>query len=90
MTSRAWLLLGWVIVGAAALLAYVVVAWQALRAPGAADPGAPETPRAAPRWRFLALIPPLAPGVAWALGRRAGPIVLAILVAAYVGLRLLE
>lgn len=70
-----WLLLQ-VLLGAAALLAYVVTLWQAARSDAPA------------KVRWLALLPPLAPVVAWRSGRRVAPIVVAVLIFAYVLARL--
>ncbi len=77
MTGRAWLLLSWVLVGAAVLVVHAVVLWQ-LRSVG---------------WRAKVaalLIPPIAPALAWRAGRRVAPILWAVLVVTYVALRLLE
>lgn len=79
MTGRVWLLLAWVLVGAAVLVAHAAVLWQ-LR-------GSELDWRA----RLAALlVPPLAPVLAWRAGRRASPIAWALLVITYVVLRLLE
>lgn len=79
MTAQAWLLLSWTLVGAAWLVLHALLVWQSLRAGGLAW-----------RWRLLALLPPVAPGVAWAGGRRAAPILWAALLVLYVLLRLME
>lgn len=78
MTPRAWLLIAWVLVGAAVLVVHAVVLWQCL------------TARSLPwRARIVALAPPLAPVVAWVAGRRVAPISWVVLVVAYVTLRML-
>jgi hypothetical protein len=76
VTAQAWLLLSWTLVGAAWSVTHVVVVWQSLRAEGLGW-----------TWRLLALLPPAAPGVAWAGGHRAGPILWLALVVVYVLLR---
>lgn len=78
MSPRAWLLLAWVLVGAAVLFVHAVVLWQARRA-------------ASWGWRLGAIVvPPIAPVLAWREGRRVAPVAWVILVVAYVVLRLLE
>lgn len=79
MTPRTWLLLSWILVGAAVLVAHVVVLRRAL---GAKEVSA--------TWRWLSLVPPVAPVVAWIGGGRVAPIVWGGLVVAYVVLRVLE
>lgn len=79
MTPRTWLLLSWIVVGAAVLIVHTVVLWQVLRAR-----------EVAPRWRWLALLPPAAPVVAWVEGRRVAPVLWGVFVAVYVVLRVLE
>lgn len=79
MSPRVWLLLVWVLVGAAVLVVHAVVLWQVIRAR-----------QVEPRWRWLALIPPLAPVLAWVDGRRVAPIAWIVLVVVYVTLRLFE
>jgi hypothetical protein len=65
------------LVGAAWLVLHLLVVWQAMRASELA-------------WhkRLLALVPPAAPAVAWAGGRRVAPAVWGILLVIYVVLRL--
>lgn len=65
------------LVGAAWLVLHVLVVWQAMRASELAW-----------RHRLVALVPPAAPAVAWAGGRRVAPVVWAILLVVYVVLRL--
>jgi hypothetical protein len=79
ITPEAWLLLAWVLVGAAFLVVHVVVVWLSLRAKALR-----------PATRLLALVPPAAPGVAWVAGRRVAPILWGVLLATYVALRLAE
>ncbi len=79
VTAKAWLLLSWIVVGAALLVAHLAVLVQAL--------GAREL---AAKYRLLALVPPLAPVVAWIGGRRAAPIAWLVLLVTYVVLRLFE
>lgn len=77
MTGPAWLLLSWVLVGAAVLVAHALVLRQCL--------SARELPR---RVRLLAfLLPPVAPLVAWIAGRRVAPVLWAGLLVAYLVLR---
>jgi len=77
MIVEAWLLLGWIVVAAAFLVVHAVVVWLAFR-----EGSIPL------RWRLLALLPPVAPGVAWAGGRRVAPFLWAVLLVLYLGLRL--
>jgi hypothetical protein len=79
VTARVWLLLVWVLVGTAVLVVHAVVLWQVIRAR-----------QVEPRWRWLALIPPLAPVLAWVDGRRVAPIAWIVMVVVYVTLRLFE
>lgn len=80
MTANAWLLLSWVLAGAAVLVAHAVVLAQALRAPELDG-----------RWRAAALLlPPAAPVAAWVAGRRVAPVLWLALVVLYAVLRLLE
>ena len=79
MTPRAWLLSSWVVVGAAVLIAHAVVVFQVVRA------------RDLPvKHRFWAVIPLLAPVLAWRDGRRSSVFVWVVLVVVYVVLRGLE
>jgi hypothetical protein len=78
VSGRAWLLIAWIVVGAAALVVHAVVLWQVLRARDLA-----------PKWRALAIIPVAAPVLAWMDKRRTAPILWAVLVGGYVILRLL-
>ncbi len=77
MSSALLLLIAWVAVGAALLVAQVVNMWLGLRAKGLAF-----------GWRLLSLVPPAAPAVAWAGGRRVAPILWGVLLVVYVALRL--
>ena len=79
MSSRTWLLLSWIVVGAAVVVVHAVVLRQALNASS--------IPR---RRRLWAFVPIVAPIMAWVDGRRAGPVAWMILVTGYVVLRLLE
>ena len=78
VTGEAWLLLAWVLAGAAVLVAHAVVLVQAI---GARELG---------WWRLAAVLPPVAPITAWKAGRRAAPVAWLLLVLTYVVLRLLE
>lgn len=79
MSARVWLLLIWTVVGAAFLVVHAVVLLQVVRAR-----------QVEPRWRWLALIPPLAPVLAWVDGRRVAPIAWIVTFVVYVTLRLFE
>jgi hypothetical protein len=79
VTARAWLLLAWIVVGAAALTVHAVVFWLAIRARNVEW-----------RWRAWAILPPIAPVIAWIDGRRVAPIVWLVLVATYAALRFLS
>ncbi len=79
MTPRAWLLIAWVLAGAAVLVAHAVVTWQVMTAA-----------KLPLRARLVGLLPPLSPLVAWVAGRRVAPILWAVLLVTYVALRLLE
>jgi len=78
MSGRAWLLIAWILVGAAVLIVHAVVladVWLKARKIGR-------------RWKLAALIPFAAPIAAWADGRRISPLLWLALVATYLGLRL--
>jgi hypothetical protein len=77
LTAEGWLLVSLTLVGAAFLVAHVVVVWLSL---GATDMKW--------RWRVLALLPPVAPALAWIAGRRVAPIAWGALLGSYVVLRL--
>lgn len=77
MTPGAWLLLSWILVGAAALIVHAVVLWQVLWAKEPAG-----------RWRLMALFPPAAPVIGWLGGRRVAPILWGVLALTYLALRL--
>ncbi len=79
VTPEAWLLLAWVLVGAALLVVHVVVVWLSLRAKSLRL-----------TTRLLALVPPIAPGIAWVAGRRVAPVLWGVLLVTYVVLRLAE
>jgi len=79
VTGEGWLLLGWVLAGAAWLIVHVAVVWLAL-----------SERELSKRLRLLALLPPAAPVVAWAAGRRVAPVLWGVLLLTYAGLRLLE
>lgn len=76
MTPTAWMLLAWVVVGAAFVVVHVWALWRALRAGALAV-----------RWRLLALLPPATPVVAWLNGARVAPVLWGCLLVAYVALR---
>jgi hypothetical protein len=78
VSPKAWLLSAWVVTGAALLFAHAVVTWQGL--------SAKELSR---RARLAALVPPLAPLVAWRAGHRIAPIAWATLLLSYATLRCL-
>lgn len=80
VTPRTWLLLSWILVGAAVLVAHVVLVWQILRRMG--DPPG--------RQRWWALIPVVAPFFAYHDKRWVTLGVWGSLVLAYVVLRFLE
>ena len=77
MTGQAWLLVSSILVGALWLVLHAVVLWQSLRADSLEW-----------KWRLVALLPPAAPAVAWAGGRRAAPILWAALLVLYLLLRM--
>lgn len=80
MTGRVWLLLAWIVVGAAVLFAHVVVlaqVWLHAR-------------KLSWRWKLAALVPLVAPVAAWIDGRRAAPLAWVVLVATYIALRLVD
>jgi hypothetical protein len=79
VTPRTWLLLSWIVVGAAVLVAHAVVFWQVVRAR-----------ELEAKWRWLALFPPATPVLAWLDGRRVAPVVWAVFVVTYLALRLME
>lgn len=81
MTGRTWLLLSWIVVGTAALVAHAVLLWQVLRVERAKLPLG---------WRLGALIPAVTPFVGWAVGKRATVVVWGVLVGIYMVLRMLE
>lgn len=78
MTWRTWLLLSWIVVGAAILVVHVAVLRQALNAAS--------IPRRRRLWAFVPIVAPL---MAWVDGRRVGPIAWVVLVVGYVVLRLI-
>jgi len=79
VTGEGWLLLSWVLAGAAWLVAHVAVVWLALSARELST-----------RLRLLSLLPPAAPVVAWVAGRRVAPVLWGVLLVTYAGLRMLE
>lgn len=79
MTPRAWLLLSWIVVGAAVLIAHAVVVVQVFRAR-----------KLAWKHRWWALVPVAAPVLAWIDGRRVSPIFWGALVLTYLVLRAVE
>ena len=81
MTARTWLLLSWIVVGAALLVAHLVILVQVVRA----------EPERLPRpWRLLAVVPVAAPVLAWLGGARRSVYVWGALAALYLTLRLVE
>ncbi|MFW6049600.1 MAG: hypothetical protein ACODAU_00420 [Myxococcota bacterium] len=76
MTATAWMLLTWVVVGSVFLVLHVLATWHALR------PGELQL-----RWRWVALLPPATPVVAWLNGARVSPILWAVVLAGYLVLR---
>ncbi len=79
MTGHAWLLLSWIVVGAAVLVAHVVLVWRVLRSD--------DLPA---RQRWWALLPLATPVLAFKAGRRWSLGAWVILLVTYVVLRLLE
>jgi len=77
VTGGTWLLLSWILVGAAVLVVHAVVLWQVIWAE-----------RTEARWRWLALLPPAAPVIAWLGGRRVSPILWGAFALTYLVLRL--
>ena len=80
MSGHAWLLIAWIVVGAAVLIVHAVVlaeVWVHAR-------------KLDWRWKLGALVPVVAPIAAWIDGRRVAPLVWLVLVVIYFGLRLLE
>lgn len=80
MSGHAWLLVAWIVVGAAVLIVHAVVLAQVWVHARALDW----------RWKLAALVPVFAPIAAWIDGRRVAPILWLLLVAGYAGLRVLE
>ncbi len=78
MSADAWLLAAWVLVGAAFLVTHLAVLRTAIRAR--------DLPVGV---RLLALLPPLAPFIAWLAGRRSTPVLWVLFLLIYVGLRLM-
>jgi hypothetical protein len=76
MGSAAWMLIAWVLVGAAFLLAHAVALWQGVSARSLP-----------PAWRIAALLPPAAPVVAWKGGARVAPVLWGVALVTYVVLR---
>lgn len=79
VSGRTWLLLSWILVGWVLLTVHAVVLCQAVRAH-----------RVEKKWRWLSLIPPVAPVVAWHAGRRVAPILWGVVLVAYLALRAFE
>jgi hypothetical protein len=77
MTPAAWMLLAWVLSGAAFLVLHLVALWRALRARELAVP-----------WRLLALVPPATPVVAWMGRERTVAVLWGLALAIYVVLRI--
>jgi len=79
VTWHAWLLLSWIVAGAAMLLVHAVVLYQVF--------WARDLPR---RHRPWALIPVAAPVLAWIDGRRVAPLIWVAVLITYLALRALE
>jgi hypothetical protein len=80
VSPRIWLLLAWILVGAALLVVHAVVLWQLVRVEALAR-----------RWRVLGLlVPPAAPIVLWVGGGRVAPALWLLAVLGYVVLRAME
>lgn len=79
MTPRAWLLIAWIVVGGALAMTYVHNLAGGLRAS--------EVPW---RWRWLALVPPLAPLFSWLGGFRNRVWLFVFVASVYAALRMLE
>ena len=77
--GRIWLLSLWIVAGAALLVVHLVVLWRVIR-----------SRRPEGGWRWFALIPPVAPLIAWIGGARVAPIAWVIFAAIYLALRLME
>lgn len=71
------MLLAWVLVGAVFLVLHVLALWQGLRAGELAS-----------RWRWVALVPPATPVVAWINGARVAPVLWGVVLVTYGILRL--
>lgn len=79
VTPRTWLLLSWIVMGAVVLTVHAVLVWQVVRSKD--PPG---------RQRWWALLPPVAPYLAWKDRRWITLAVWAGALVAYVVLRALE
>jgi hypothetical protein len=77
VTPEVWLLVSWIVVGAAFLVVHVVLVWLCVRAANLSN-----------LMKAVSLVPPATPIVAWASGLRAQPILWLVLLVVYVGLRL--
>jgi len=77
VTPEVWLLIGWIVVGAAFLVVHLVLLWLCV---GAANLSV--------TMKAVAFLPPATPVVAWISGRRTQPILWLVLLVVYVGLRL--
>jgi hypothetical protein len=77
VTEAVWLLIGWILVGAALLVIHLVCLWLCVRAPNLSL-----------AMKALAFVPPATPVVAWASGLRTQPILWVVTLAVYIALRL--
>lgn len=77
MTSAVWLLISWIVVGAAFLVVHLVLVWLCVRSPNLSMVT-----------KAVSLIPPATPVVAWISGLRTQPILWLVLLVVYIGLRL--
>lgn len=80
MSGHAWLLIAWVVVGAAVLIVHAVVLAEVWVHAKKLDW----------RWKLAAIVPFVAPIAAWLDGRRVAPVLWLVLVIAYAGLRIAE
>jgi hypothetical protein len=77
VTAAVWLLISWILVGAAFLVVHLVLLWLCLRAPNLSL-----------TMKALSFLPPATPIVGWASGLRVQPILWLVLLGVYVALRL--
>ncbi len=77
VTAAVWLLIGWILVGAALLVVHLVLLWLCVRAPNLSL-----------AMKLLSLVPVATPVVGWVSGLRVQPILWVVLLGVYVALRL--